>query len=298
MFSDEVRERLFDGGQIQPLVLVAERPRDVDDVRRRVGPPAARRRHPGRTYNRDRDWSEQLSLQAYVLSEQERALLVAWLLESLRDPELAEQAMTLLFHFQAPELLVADEHPDREVPFPLVVLLDALGHVLALPVEVSYTLPEALQRAGQPFPASAERLLPFPAGAGLRAEPIHAAWYRGKTDSWARSGPGPASGCRRMWALLQGMRQHAADAIFAWPAKFTLPTRQEFADPLLSRLAFFARYESLLRCLELRHARCEPRPVQLLLGQVMELGAQARTGSRSSAARWRSSRAAFPSGCW
>ena len=77
-----------------------------------------------------------------------------------------------------------------------------------------------------------------------------------------------------MWALLQGLRQQAADAIFAWPAKFSLPARLEFADPLLSRLAFFARYESLLRCLELRHTRCEPRPVQLLLGQAVELEAQ------------------------
>jgi DNA helicase-2/ATP-dependent DNA helicase PcrA len=52
-----------------------------------------------------------------------------------------------------------------------------------------------------------------------------------------------------------------------------LPTRQEFADPLLSRLAFFARYESLLRCLDVRNTRCESRPVQLLLGKALELQA-------------------------
>ena len=69
------------------------------------------------------------------------------------------------------------------------------------------------------------------------------------------------------------MRQHAADAIFTWSAKFTLPARQVFADPLLSRLAFFARYESLLRCLDVRNMRCEPRPVQLLLGKALELQA-------------------------
>src|SRR5207249_2920782 len=44
-------------------------------------------------------------------------------------------------------------------------------------------------------------------------------------------------------------------------------------DRLLSRLAFFARYESLLRCLAVREARVEARPTQVLLGQVIELEA-------------------------
>jgi DNA helicase II / ATP-dependent DNA helicase PcrA len=222
-------------------------------------------------YNRDRDWKDQLSLQAYVLSEQERSLAVSWLLDSLRDPELAEQAMTLLFHFQAPELLAANEHPDREVPFPLVVLLDALGQVLALPVEVNYTLPEALIALGSRTKLRRNAYFDFPLGPGMRAEPIHSAWHHGKTETLDEIVRQAAARLQAAWGLLQSLRQLAAESIFTWSAKFTLPTRQVFADPLLSRLAFFARYESLLRCLDVRNMRCEPRPVQLLLGKALEL---------------------------
>ena len=274
VFSDEVRAKLFDGRKSQPVVLVAEHPEAVEEVRRQWVHLLHEVVVQIHNYNQGRDWKEQLSLQAYVLAEQERTLLVSWLLDSLRDPELAEEAMALLFHFQSPELLAANEHPDREVPFPLVVLLEALGHVLALPVEVNYTLPEALDSLGSRFKLRRNDYYHFPLGAGMRAEPIHAAWYRGKTDTVTEIADQGRTRLQAMWALLQGVRHHAKEAIFTWSAKFTLPTRQEYADPLLSRLAFFARYESLLRCLETRNARCEPLPAQLLLGKVLELEAQ------------------------
>jgi len=273
VFSDEVRHALFDSKRTRPVVLVAQRPDGTDDVRRRW----VRLLHDVvvqvHQYNRDRDWKDQLSLQAYVLSDQERTLAVSWLLDSLRDPELAEQAMTLLFHFQAPELLAANEHPDREVPFPLVVLLDALGQVLALPVEVNYTLPEALIALGSRTKLRRNEYFDFPLGPGMRAEPIHAAWHRGKTELLDEIVRQATARLQAAWGLLQSLRQLAAEAIFTWSAKFTLPTRQAFADPLLSRLAFFARYESLLRCLDVRNMRCEARPVQLLLGKALELEA-------------------------
>jgi len=274
VFSDQVREALFDGSRTKPLVLVAERPDAVDEIRRRW----VRLLHEVivqvHRYNRDREWKDQLSLQAYVLSEQERSLAVAWLLDSLRDPELAEQAMTLLFHFQAPELLAANEHPDREVPFPLVVLLDALGQVLALPVEVNYTLPETLIALNCRSKLRRNEYFDFPLGPAMRAESIHAVWHRGKTETLADIARQAAARLQAAWSLLQGVRHHAAESIFTWSAKFTLPARKEFADPLLSRLAFFARYESLLRCLDVRNMRCEPREVQLLLGKTLELEAE------------------------
>jgi len=274
VFSEEVREALFDGSRTEPLVLIAEQPNAVVDVRRRW----VRLLHEVivqvHRYNQDREWADQLSLQAYVLSEQERTLVISWLLDSLRDPELAEQAMTLLFHFQAPELLAANEHPDREVPFPLVVLLAALGQVLALPVEVNYTLPEALIALGCRSKLRRNEYFDFPLGPGMRAEPIHAVWHRGKTETLADIAKQATARLQAARSLLQGIRHHAAESIFTWSAKFTLPARQEFADPLLSRLAFFARYESLLRCLDVRNMRCEPRPVQLLLGKALELEAE------------------------
>jgi len=271
VFSDEVRARLFEGRKPQPFVLVAEHPEAIEDMRRQWVNLLHEIVVQVNNYNDGRDWKDQLSLQAYVLSEQERALLVSCLLDSLRDPGLAEEAMTLLFHFQAPELLVANEHPDREVPFPLVVLLDALSHVLALPVEVSNTLPEALDSLGSRFKLRRNDYHHFPLGPGMRAEPIHAAWYRGKADTVAEIADQGRTRLQAMWALLQGVRHHAKNAIFTWSAKFSLPTREPYADPLLSRLAFFARYESLLRCLDTRNQRCEPRPVQSLLGKTLEL---------------------------
>src|SRR5205823_2280277 len=65
--------------------------------------------------------------------------------------------------------------------------------------------------------------------------------------------------------------------LFAWPPKFRLPPLANIGDPLLSRLAFFTRYESVLRCLALREGRGEARAVQTQLGLVLELVA---TGER------------------
>ncbi|MCL4202286.1 MAG: UvrD-helicase domain-containing protein [Pirellulaceae bacterium] len=276
VFSAELVERFFAGASGQPLVLVAGDPDDVPRIRREFVRTLYEIVTQLDRYNLERSWSDQLSLQAYVLSDAERALLVQWLLESLQDaeqPELAEQAVTLLFHFQSPELMVADSHPDREVPFPVVVLTDAMSHVLALPVDVSYTLPEALPALGSRFSYRRNDYYHFPLGHALRAEAIHAAWRRGKPEKLPELAKQAAFHLRALRELLQSVRQQAGDAIFAWAAKFTLPARQSYADPLLSRLAFFSRYESLLDCLDKRHWRCESHAVQLLLGRVMELRA-------------------------
>jgi hypothetical protein len=63
----------------------------------------------------------------------------------------------------------------------------------------------------------------------------------------------------------------------AWPPKFSLPTGAGIEDRILSRLAFFTRYESLIRCLAIREARAEARPTQVLQGQVIELCARSAT---------------------
>src|SRR5262249_21324880 len=187
---------------------------------------------------------------------------------------LAEPAMTLLFHFQGPELLQADQHPGTEVAYPVVVLQGAIGRLLALPVEVSYTLPEILEALGSPFAYTRRDYYHFPLGHGLRAEALHAAWYAGRTDNLDEI----AGQCRlyllAVAALLRAVREKAEGHLFAWPPKFALPSGAGIRDPLLSRLAFFARYESLLGCLAVRESRAEARPTQVLLGQVIELKAR------------------------
>jgi hypothetical protein len=275
LFSDEARKEMAgEDGRLRPVVWLAHRPEDVATVRRRLVlllDDLLRRTHD---YNQKHTaWKEQLSLQAYVQTEQERSLLFAALLEALEEPDLAERAMTLLFHFQGPELLQADRHPKSEVAYPVVVLQAAISRLLALPVEVSYTLPEMLDALGSTFRYTRRDYYHFPLGHGLRAEALHAAWYRGKTENLAEIEQQCRTYLQAVAALLRAVREQAKSHLFAWPPKFTLPGGAGIRDPLLSRLAFFARYESLLRCLAVREARTEARLTQVLLGQVIELEA-------------------------
>jgi DNA replication ATP-dependent helicase Dna2 len=272
------RQLIGPQGKMQPALWLAERPEDAPAVRRGLIlllDDLFRRLHD---YNvRHTEWREQLTLQAYVHTEQERGLLFTALLEALKEPDLAEAAMTLLFHFQGPELIQASRHPTSEVAYPVVVLQNAVSRLLALPVEVSYTLPEMLDALGSSFAYKRRDYFHFPLGHGLRAEALHAAWYRGERGNLEEIERQARHYLQAVSALLRSVREHAAECLFAWPPKFTLPGGAGIRHPVLSRLAFFARYESLLRCLAIREARAEARPTQVLLGQVVELLARTST---------------------
>jgi DNA replication ATP-dependent helicase Dna2 len=275
VFSRETAGRLRDAeGKAQPCVWVARRPEEAAAVRRGFIELLDDLFHRVHAYNEQRQaWKDQLSLQAYVHTEEERALLFAALLEALQEPDLAEKAMTLLFHFQGPELLQANRHPTSEVAYPVVVLQNAVSRLLALPVEVSYTLPEMLAALGSPFQYKRRDYYHFPLGHGLRAEALHAAWYRGQNENLDEIHQQARLYLFAVAALLRAVREHGQGHLFAWPPRFVLPTGAGIRDPLLSRLAFFARYESLLRCLAIRESRAEARVTQVLLGQVIELKA-------------------------
>ena len=152
VFSPQTARQLADDeGKPEPWVAVAQRPEEAAEVRRQFIALLDDLFHRVHSYNEARpDWKNKLSLQAYVHTEDERALLFTALLEALAEPDLAEKAMTLLFHFQGPELMHATRHPGSEVAYPVVVLQHAIGRLLALPVEVSYTLPEMLERSAVP----------------------------------------------------------------------------------------------------------------------------------------------------
>jgi hypothetical protein len=279
VFSPAVASRLTAAeGKAEPVVWLAAGPEQVVEVRRQLIELLYDVLCQVHQYNaRHTAWKQQLSLQTYVQTEPERALLFTALLEALREPDLAEKAMTLLFHFQGPELLQADRHPGTEIAYPVVVLLDAVSRLLALPVEVSYTLPEMLAALGSPFPYSRRDYYHFPLGHGLRAEAVHAAWYRGQKENLDEIQAQARLYLFAVQALLRAVREQAAAHLFAWPPKFTLPTGAGIRDRLLSRLAFFTRYESLLGCLAIRESRCEARPTQVLLGQVIELEARSES---------------------
>ena len=276
VFSRSVAKQVRSAdGKAQPCVWVAAKPGDAAAVRREFIELLYQVLNEVHRHNiQKKEWKEQLSLQAYVHTEQERTLLFTLLLEALQEPELAEKAMTLLFHFQGPELMQADRHPGNEVAYPVVVLLNAVSRLLALPVDVSYTLPEMLEVLGSSFPYARKDYFHFPLGHGMRAEALHAAWFRGKKDNVEEIERQARLHLFAVAALLRSLREWAGAYLVAWPPKFTLPTGAGIKDRLLSRLAFFTRYESLLRCLAIRESRAEARPTQVLLGQVIELQAR------------------------
>ena len=257
----------------RPAVFVARTPEDADAVRRefvRRLYEALRRVHD---YNAVRSERDQLSLQLFVHTWSERDLLVKALLESLDEPELAQAAMALLLHIQGPELMEADDHPEEPVSHPVVTLLGAVARLMALPVEVSYTLPEVMEALGCRYTYHRSSEFHFPLGHGLRADPIISAWLHGKAENVERVRKQGESLLFAIRSLMWTLRDKAMDHLFAWPPRFVFPTVEQIKDPLLSRLAFFARYESYMRCLQVRGPRLESLVAQRQNGTVIELEA-------------------------
>jgi hypothetical protein len=278
IFSPEVRTRLFDNaGKPQPHVLVAERSADVLVIREQFLRLLYQVLLDVHHANIGRDWSEQRSLQVYAHTDRDQEQLTAWLLEGLRELDLAEMSMDLLLYFQGPDLILTDEHPGQPVPFPVVVLQNALTKLLALPVEVSYTLPEALQALGSKYLYPRKDYYHYSLGHGLRSESIHAVWHLHRPEQIDGLRKEARAYLFALRSLLWDMREQVRGQLFFWPPKFQLPARAAIDDPILSRLAFFTRYESVVQCLGLREQRLEPVIVQRQLGLMAEL--EARSGS-------------------
>lgn len=272
LFSPPVRAELYDaGGRPRPVVRVAPRPEGVTALRdefvtRLHGVLADVHRH-----NLGRPWDQQLGLQTYTHTERDREQLTAWLLECLAEPALAGPASSLLLHFQCPDLMLADDHPDQPVPFPVVVLQNVLTKMVALPVEVSYTLPETLAALGGGFQYPRKDYYHYPLGHGLRSEAVHAGWHLNRPDRLGGLRAEAAAYLFALRALLWAVRGQVGENLFAWPPKFALPAELGIANPVLSRLAFFTQYESVTQYLRLRERRAEPPPVRSQLGLVVEL---------------------------
>ena len=215
------------------------------------------------------EWKDRLSVQLYCYSEQERDRLVRVLLEALCDTQLSQAAMTLLFHLQTPDLLQVDDHPRDIVGHPLIPLVSAAGRLLALPVDVSYTLPETLTALGSTFEVRRNRFH-YPFGHGIRADAVLRAWNGEEVDLQ----PVAREAAHRMYgyrAALKQMRSLARDQLVAWPPKHHLLFSAGIDHPRLSRLAFLARYESVMGCLAVRSGRCEARDVMAAKGTLTPL---------------------------
>jgi len=227
------------------------------------------------------DWKAKKTLQAYVYDTYEVALLTGVLTRGLDDPEIADRAMAVFFHFHRPELIEATEHPQTQAAFPVVVLTSVIRSLLALPVEVTYHFAEVsrlLPRPDRPFEYRDLSFFDYELSNQLRPDAIYGLWHRGEGE---RSGQIRQVLEARVWAasaLVDGVRAAldalAPGALFAWPPKFQLPERNDLRNPLLSRLAFLIRYESLLAYLEVRTARTAPLIERLRDQTTVELVAE------------------------
>lgn len=250
-------------------------------------------------FNLAQPWPQKLRLQVYTYSNLERDLLLETLMQARQHPVLAQAAEELLFHFQGPELLLAQEHPEEHVASPVVPLLATLSGLMALPVEVSYTLPEVLHALGHPNAYPRHERFHFPLGHALRSEPIHEAWFGHGLGAQAMDELRQqlVQHLDAVHLVLQALRQQASDEIYGWAPRFQLPEVFPVGDPFLSRLIFLTRYESFLRFEQTRSARLIAREEIPTTEGIHELVAQeygalrmiappARLPEASSFANW------------
>ncbi|MBK8751680.1 MAG: AAA family ATPase [Candidatus Competibacteraceae bacterium] len=212
-------------------------------------------------YNAPLPWGQQKALQVYVFDGYELTLFTQMLIEALADPALAPRALQLLFYFQDESLAGEEEHPQTEVPYPVVVLTRVIRQLLALPQPLVLRLPEVLAA------------LPAP-GFDLTLQPSDRYWFALsntlKSDTlflaWSGERPEALDGLRgelkrRLWAastVVDGLRERIGEALFAWPPRFLFPGARDFRHPEWSQLTFITRYESFLRAQAARESRTAP----------------------------------------
>ncbi len=268
IFGDGMHEEIF----------LAKRPDDCDSVRKDFLKALFRELSVLHAYNEGKDdWAGQKSMQSYVFDTYELSLFNRLLKESLTDPELSEIAVQLLFHFQDTTLAEADEHPRDDVPFPVIVMTSVIRQLLALPVPLSLRLPDVLKvlpPSASDYTLEPNKMFWFELSNVLKSDPIFLAWTKNRLEAldWIRS-----EISRRLYAtglVLDGLREKVQDCLLAWPTKFKFPDPLDFVNPELSRLAFIARYESLLGALDVREQRGLPWPERVREGTSIPLKKQ------------------------
>lgn len=231
-------------------------------------------------YNKNKKWSAQKSVQAYVTDNYEWENILQILHDLLLDEEYKEKATYLLFYFHSDLLSNASEHPDNMIPFPIVVLTTAVSRLFALPAHVAYRLEDLstyiASHSDSPFMYKARELFSFKLTNVMKADLLHEIWESGEAEKieWAQSELN-----RRLWtanSIIDGIRALAKDAdgnslLVAWPEKFRFPSMDEYNHPLISKLAFMARYEALLNYLEIRHQRALPLEERLDNGTTLHV---------------------------
>ena len=234
---------------------------------------------PVHDYNtRKGEWKDQKSLQAYTFDTYERDRLTDVLLRRVDDPEVAEEALQVFFHFQRPELIQARNQPADEVVFPVVVLVDVLRDRVALPLDIAYRFADAA-RLLMPSQFAASPIwrttyYSFPLSNQMRSDAIFAVWHQGKEEYVERIEREVRNRLMGTNSLINGIRERLGDAgrtLFAWPPKFRLPSAFDHRHPALSRLAFVARHESIRAYLGIRERRMAPLAERLRDGETLRV---------------------------
>lgn len=259
---------IYESG-VSDVLLVADTPAQCTDVRRKFIQALYQELLLLDEFNRGRAWKEQKTLQCYVFDAYEKTLFNEWLIESLRDPELAPQALPLLFYFQSESLVEATRHPVVPVPYPIIALTDAIRELVALPHPLLIRLQDALRSLpSSTFGYSYEQsdLLCFTLSNALKSDAIYLAWEKehDKAVGWIEE-----ELQKRLIAtgvVIDGLRQQVHSNLVVWPPKFLFPEEQRFQHPEISRLAFITRYESLMGALEVRASRSLPYAERLREG--------------------------------
>ena len=185
---------------------------------------------PVHDYNtRKGEWKDQKSLQAYTFDTYERDRLTEVLLRRVDDPEVAEEALQVFFHFQRPELIQARNQPSDEVVFPVVVLVDVLRDRVALPLDIAYRFADAarlLMPSQFGFAYLENDYYSFPLSNQMRSDAIFAVWHQGKEEYVERIEREVRNRLMGTNSLINGIRERLGEAgrtLFAWPPKFRLP---------------------------------------------------------------------------
>lgn len=222
------------------------------------------------------DWWAQKAVQAYVYDSYERGLLTTVLMQAVLDPEVAEDALALIFYFQRPEIVEADSHPDTEVFFPVVALTEVIRSVFALPVPISYQLAPvsvALAPSDYAWEYRESDFFSFRLSNRMKSNAIFEIWHRDRQDLVSSIETELKHRVRAANSIINGIRERLRDtgALFAWPPKFFFPLGTDFRHPLLSRLSFIARYESVLGYLDVRNRRGRPLEERLAFESTLRL---------------------------
>lgn len=207
-------------------------------------------------HNAAHAWHERLTVQTYVFDHYERELLGRLLHEAVGDPAHARMALALLFHYQDPVLVEASRHPGAEVLFPVIVLTGVLQRMIALPVPVSYGLPEVGVALDCTFVCRRDPAYWFDLSNRMKSDRILEAWHEGRPALADGVAAEVERRVRAASAVVAGCRRLLADrGLFAWPPRFRFPEAFALRAPELSRLAFIVRYEAYLAAIELRERR-------------------------------------------